>query len=233
MAQWRSCYDPANVAAPCVADPVEVLERVPVAVAETGDRGGAEAGDGGGVGGGGGEYQADSFCARISAPTPRFFSFLVRLWCSATTVLKVVCSRCGSQPRAPHIARQRSLLEAWVQQLLHSFARAPSSERSVAWSKDENMTSQASGMVSSSCAANAAWIKTIGLRGDRPGSRGPKRTCGLELDEPATALHYICKFICSVNVQSTKLARNKPARVSPSSQVHGDAKCLGPRPSAP
>ena len=62
-------------------------------------------------------YQVDSFCARISAPTPRFFSFLVRPWCSATTVLKVVCSRWDSQPRAPHIARQRSLLDAWVQQL--------------------------------------------------------------------------------------------------------------------
>ena len=126
----------AGVAAPCVADPVEVLERVPVAAAETMVGRRRRRGDGAETEGERRRrlmrrrqreaeaeaeldeaYQVDSFCARISAPTPRFLSFLVRLWCSATTVLKVVCSRWDSQPRAPHIARQRSLLDAWVQQL--------------------------------------------------------------------------------------------------------------------
>ena len=146
-------HDAAGVAAPCVADPVEVLERVPMAAA-------AETMVGRGRKWGGGAetegerrrrlrrrrqreaeveaevneaYQVDSFCARISAPTPRFLSFLVRPWCSATTVLKVVCSRWDSQPRAPHIARQRSLLAAWVQQLsgAHRGARGARGVRGV------------------------------------------------------------------------------------------------------
>ena len=143
-------HDAAGVAAPCVADPVEVLERVPVAAAETMVGRRRRRGDGAETEGERRRrlmrrrqreaeaeaeldeaYQVDSFCARISAPTPRFFSFLVRPWCSATTVLKVVCSRWDSQPRAPHIARQRSLLDAWVQQLCARASRAPRAHRGV------------------------------------------------------------------------------------------------------
>ena len=145
-------HDAAGVAAPCVADPVEVLERVPVAAAETMVGRRRRRGDGAETEGErrrrlrrrrqreaeveaevNEAYQVDSFCARISAPTPRFLSFLVRPWCSATTVLKVVCSRWDSQPRAPHIARQRSLLAAWVQQLsgAHRGARGARGVRGV------------------------------------------------------------------------------------------------------
>ena len=90
--------------------------------------------------------------------------------------------RQGRQGRQGCLGRQGAGgLRALAQHLLLSFARAPSSERSVAWSKVEITTSQGSGMASSSCAANAAVIKTM-LRGGHA-----KLGVRCKLDESATA----------------------------------------------